>query len=394
MAESKSILFVCGEPSGADYVHDILSELRASHPKCRLVAVGDTRRPVEGVEYIGDYSVFAHFAFVSVLLHYLSIRAAFKRIEKWCADKQPDLIVLVDSPGLNLRLAPVVRRYCDKLYYFISPHIWLWRYERVEIIRKFVDTMHPVLPWEVDIYRKEKIPVMQVQHPKLAKITSHEALPDSDFQEFLRETSDVVGLLPGSRRSEVNTFLPLLTQTALQLLERNCRLRFVVPVRAGAMGQRQIAYLRDKLGQTVHIVEDDFYTAIKNCDFALCASGTASLEVALMNVPMVVYYKLGGIDTLLARFFIKPKFVSLVNILFNSPVVAECLGDAANPDTLSAELDLLFHRRGRYHIQLEKFEQLQSLLSVKETMSGAIGRYLDWESDDDGGEATYIAPER
>ena len=376
-----TILFVCGEPSGADYVSDILARLRTECPDVRLVAVGDSDKAVPGVEYLFHYRVFTHFGFVSVITHLWSVLRAAGTIRRWCRDNRPDLVVLVDSPGLNLRLAARIRRYGCKIYYFISPHIWAWNFKRIDVIKKFIDKMYPVLPFEVEIYPQRNTPAVLVQHPKVATYAHSVENVRPELAKFTDDATDVVGLLPGSRPPEIKRFIPLLIETAQILLEKNCRIRFIMPVRPGSLGRRQRAALNDALGNTLMVVEGDFRAAVSNCDFCLCASGTACLEVALMRVPMVVYYKLGFIDSLIFRLKIKTRFVSLVNILLNSNVVSECLGNASNPDVLSAEMEVLFRRRGHYRNQVDRFERLYTLLSNDKTMAGEIIKFTDDTSD-------------
>ncbi|MCH9664154.1 MAG: lipid-A-disaccharide synthase [Gammaproteobacteria bacterium] len=373
----KTILFVCGEPSGADYVGDILTRLRAQCPDARLVAVGNSDKAVPGVEYLFHYRVFTHFGFVSVITHLWSVLRAAGIISRWCRDNRPDLVVLVDSPGLNLRLAARIRRYGCAIYYFISPHIWAWNFKRIDEIKKLVDQMYPVLPFEVEIYRRHNIPAVLVQHPKMETYTESAESARPELAKFTAEAVDVVGLLPGSRPPEIKRFIPLLIETAQILLEKNCRIRFIMPVRPGSLSRRQRATLDRALGNTLMVVEGDFRAAVSSCDFCLCASGTACLEVALMRVPMVVYYKLGFIDSLVFRFKVKTRFVSLVNILLNSNVVSECLGNACNPDVLSAEMEALFRRRGHYQNQIDRFERLYSLLTNDKTMAGELIKFAN-----------------
>ena len=370
---------ISGEPSGADFTNYVFTQIKQKYPNARLVAVGDKENPVEGVEYIENHWVFTYYGYVHILFNILSIRRAIARIVLWCKKNRPDLVVLVDAPGLNLRLAPKLRPHTDTIYYFISPKFWARGYERIYDFKRFVDRVFPVFAFEMNMYRHENIPATLVRHPKVDQIETFRQ--NKEKKNYFHQTEcEIVGIFPGSRPAEIDWMLPVFLDTA-QLLLRGYRgyhnINFIIGMKSHNVKKWVRKMAKAKLGHRVRIVEDDFYNAAASCDYALCTSGTATLELALLDIPMVVAYKMNRLDTYLTMRKLKVASISLVNLLLGKKIVSECLGDFANPQILSDELQKLFKKQGLYATQLEGFASIrESLLSCQVDMSDQIVQCL------------------
>jgi lipid-A-disaccharide synthase len=300
----------------------------------------------EGVELLADAADMAVVGLTEVILKLGAILRVMYRLKASLARERPDLVILIDYPDFNLRLARAARKRGIKVLYYISPQVWAWRKGRIETIRKSVDRMAVILPFEEKFYREAGVDVTFVGHPLLDEVRKKYPRTEALKRFSLRGDAITVGILPGSRRSEVVRLLPEMLRACRILTEKLSPLQFVLPL-AGTLDPD---FVRDILRQfpvTVNVIRDEIYDVIAVSDVAIVASGTATLETALLETPMVVVYKVSASSYAVGRRFIRVDHISLVNIIAGRSVVPELIQDDANPERIAAEVRELIVKRGK-----------------------------------------------
>ncbi|MCX7117536.1 MAG: lipid-A-disaccharide synthase, partial [Legionellales bacterium] len=280
--------------------------------------------------------------FSEVLRHFGVIRRAFKDIQTHLSTVNPDLLVLVDYPGFNLRLAQFAKQKLGlRILYYISPQIWAWKAGRINIIRHCVDKMAVILPFEKKIYEQAGVPVAFVGHPLLHQTKQTLSMADSREKLGLPKSKRVIALLPGSRRHEIERHMPIMLKSAEILCQEFDDLHFVIPVANTINPQLINAYFKNA-NITYTLTESQAVPAAASSDCVVVASGTASLECALLEKPMCIIYKASLISFITISRFIKIKYVGLCNILQNQMIVPELLQYDCNPVELTRAIkDLL-----------------------------------------------------
>ena len=267
------------------------------------------------------------------------LKASLKR-------ERPDLVILIDYPDFNLPLARTASKRGIKVLYYISPQVWAWRKGRIETIRRTVNRMAVILPFEEDFYREAGVNVTFVGHPLLDEVKKKYARAEALKRFGLKEEAVTVGILPGSRASEVVRLLPEMVKACRILTEKISPLQFVLPL-AGTLDPR---FVRDILMQfpvKVNVIQEEIYDVIAVSDVAIVASGTATLETALMETPMVVVYKVSASSYAIGRRFIRVDHIALANIIAGRTVVPELIQDEANPERIAAEVRELIVEKGK-----------------------------------------------
>jgi lipid-A-disaccharide synthase len=290
----------------------------------------------------------------------MNLRTIFKNIDFCKTDinnYKPDAVILVDYPGFNLRIAEFIKGIGLPVYYYISPQVWAWKSSRVKKIKRMVDKMFVILPFEKDFYKKFGYEVEYVGHP-LTDVIERKRKSFSDRNGFLKkyglENKPIIAMLPGSRKQEIETMLPLMLSVKSSFPEFN----FVI---AGAPAQPEELYHKYCDDRT-RIIFDNTYELLFHSQAALVTSGTATLEAALLNVPEVVCYKGGQISYYIARSLVRIKFISLVNLIMDKEVVKELIQSDLNSDTLSSELKNILDPVVRQSIMAD-YKALQEKLS-------------------------------
>ena len=289
-----------------------------------------------GVEIYLDLASHAVVGFWEVLTHYPEIRRAFELVLEKIDAIKPKAVILVDFPGFNLRLARELKKRGIRVIYYISPQVWAWKEERVHFIKKHVDKMLVLFKFEKEFYAKYGIDVEFVGHPLVDSLNI--TCPKDIFLENYSLPAEhlTIGLLPGSRVKEIETLLPIMVNAA-EILHRTIHpIQFLI-MKAPTIKMPQIEFhLRDS-PITHRIVEENIYDGINACDFCLVASGTATLETALLQRPMVVIYKTHLLTWLMAKCFVKISDIGLVNIVAGRRIVPECVQFQATGQTIADE---------------------------------------------------------
>jgi lipid-A-disaccharide synthase len=330
---------VAGEASGDLHGARLATELGRRLPGLEIFGMGGEEMRGAGVEIVADSSEVAVMGLAEVLRILRRARQIFHQLLAEVDRRRPDLAVLIDFPDFNLRLAKQLARRGVPVVYYVSPQLWAWRRRRVETIARVVDQMLVLFPFEVDFYDRHGVEVVHVGHPLVDEVPELPQIWDDGAPPAGEPYR--LSLLPGSRRSEVERLLPVMLETVRQLgTARPLEVRLI---RATTIPRPVLEEAVARAGVPVEIVEgrqQRFHT-VAGSHLALCASGTATLEVGLLGTPMVVLYRLAFWTHLVALLVIRLPWVSLVNLVLEEPAVPELLQRDARPRRIAAEVERL-----------------------------------------------------
>lgn len=338
---------IAGEASGDVHAANLIQSLKQKDNDAILRAWGGDRMAMQGAELVKHYRELAFMGFVEVLLNIRTISRNLSFCKKDILKFQPDVLILVDYPGFNLRIAEFAHKKGIKVVYYISPQVWAWKKSRVHKIKRVVDKMLVILPFEKAFYEKFGMDVEFVGHPLLDEIEKQKKISRGAFLEKNKiKDKPLIALLPGSRKQEIKTMLQSMLQTVKHFPEH----QFVV---AGLSAVTASFYQKLLKNSEAELVLDQTDSLLQHADAALVTSGTATLETALMKVPEVVCYKGNFISVAIARRIIDVKYISLANLIMEREIVKELIQDKLNTKNLVNELKLIVY-------DWEKLKQLQS----------------------------------
>ena len=346
------VMIVAGEASGDLHGANLVTALRQLNPEVTFFGIGGTNMRTAGVDTRVDLSELAVMGLVEVLLHYRRLRGILRQMQVLLREERPDLLITVDYPGFNLRLAKTARALGIKVLHYISPQVWAWREHRVKTIAERVDKMAVLLPFEVPFYEKHGVPVRFVGHPLVDSVKPSVERSEAQRLFGLVPSRPTIGLLPGSRRGELKRLMPVLLESAALLKRQFPDLQLLLPLASSLDRQDLSPWLRPLPEQTeghfslytaqndeslqIKVVEQHGYDVMQSCDAIITASGTATLEVALMNIPMVIVYKVSPLTYTIARRMISIPNVGLVNIVADELIAPEFIQHEAKADTIAA----------------------------------------------------------
>jgi lipid-A-disaccharide synthase len=342
---------IAGEASGDLHASNLMKELKKLDSGAQFRCWGGDLMKAQGAELVKHYRDLAFMGFTEVIMNLKTILGNIEFCKKDILGNRPDVLILVDYPGFNLRIAEFAKQQGIKVFYYISPQVWAWKQSRVHKIKRLVDKMFVILPFEKDFYRKFDYEVDFVGHPLLDAVQDDSLMPDSPE---INTQKPVIALLPGSRKQEIATMLPLM----LKMVNHYSEYQFII---AGAPSQTKEYYENFIRGADVKIVYNQTYRLLKQAEAALVTSGTATLETALFGVPEVVCYKGGTISYMIARQLIKVKYISLVNLIMEKEIVKELIQNDLNEANLKTELDKLLNLKTRKEL-LENYSVLKEKL--------------------------------
>ncbi len=328
-----------GEASGDRLGAGLAAALRRQDPSIDLVGMGGPQMRDAGVRLVQDSAEVSVVGISEVLARLPQIFRAMGRLERVLESEHPDLLVPIDFPDFNLRLAARAGRRNVGVVYFVSPQVWAWRPRRVVRIRKLVREMLVLFEFEREFYRDADVPVTWVGHP-LAELPPGASDPARLRRRIGIETaSTVVALLPGSRAGEIHRHLPVLLSAAALLRRERPKLEFLVPLAPSAPEQAVRDAIRDSGLERVHVHAGDFPEVLGGCAAGAVASGTASLEAATVGLPMVVIYRMNPLSHWIGKRLIQVDHVAMPNLIAGRRIVPELLQNECNPTRIAAELE-------------------------------------------------------
>ena len=342
---------VAGEASGDMHGANLMKELKKLDAQAEFRFFGGDLMKAEGGTLVKHYANMAFMGFFEVAAN---LRTIFKNLA-FCkfdiANYHPDVLILIDFPGFNLKIAAFAKQNNLPVYYYISPKVWAWNQQRVLKIKKVVDHLFCILPFEVDFYKKWGMQVDYVGNPLLDAVAGFK--PDADFFKTnnLDPNKKIIALLPGSRKQEINYLLPDMIAVA----DEFAGYQFII---AGAPSFTAEFYQQYLNGKPIPVIFNATYDILKNAHAAVVASGTATLEAALFHVPQVVVYKGNPVSITIARIVIRIKYISLVNLIMNGSIVKELIQQDCSPQKISTELDLILNNKTFRQTMLDNYQQL------------------------------------
>lgn len=327
---------IAGEPSGDMHAATLMSEIKNNDPQAEFCYLGGDLMQAEGGKLLMHYHEMAYMGILPVLLNLRKINHNFRFAEKNLLEFEPDILILIDYPGFNLRMAKFAKKHHIQTAYYISPKVWAWKTKRVHKIKKYIDRMYTIFPFETEFYKQYNYPVIYVGNPVWDMIQKvHEKPVDAELFRKQNKLSSkpIIALLAGSRNDEINHLLPEMEKVA----DLRPGYQFVI---AGAPGKDE-TYYHNRLTTNIPVVFKQTYTLLQNSEAAIVASGTATLETALLKIPQVVVYKM-GMGWFLETFrniILKTDFFSLVNLVAEKEVVKELFQSQASVEMMNNELE-------------------------------------------------------
>lgn len=324
------LLISCGEASGDLYAAELLKALADKHPAVSAFGLAGSHSEAAGMELSVRLEEVSVIGLVEVVQKLPAISGAMKRLCAAAESRRPDLAILIDFSGFNLRLARRLKAIGIPVVYYVSPQVWAWRRGRVRAIRECVDEMLVILPFEKEFYEREGVNVRYVGHP-LVDLARTSMNREAFFDRLgLDPNRRLLIMLPGSRRREIELHLPILREAVAELSRESEELQFVVS-RAPTISPDLLSEHLGATRERVRILEGPVYDGLAHADAAVVASGTATVEAALSETPMVVVYRAGRATYFLGKPFVKVPFFSMVNLVAERELVPELIQDAMTP---------------------------------------------------------------
>ncbi len=363
-SDTKQVLIVAGEASGDHHAGRLVEAVKRQNPAIHFAGIGGEYMRHAGVEILIDSAEMAVVGLVEVLAHYPTLHGALQRMRRELHERRPDLLILVDYPDFNLRLAKTAKELGIKVLYYISPQVWAWRQKRVYKIKQLVDMMAVVFPFEVPFYEKAGVPVRFVGHPLVDEVNSDLSRSEALVQFGLNPDKPVLGLFPGSRRSEIKRLLPVILQSAALIKQAVPETQFLLP-RASTLSEEFLSpYLADS-DVDITLVAGRPYDVMRGCDTIISASGTATLEIALMQVPLVVIYKIAPLSYRIMSRLIRVEHIALCNIVAGERIAPELIQHAATASNISSEAMRLLQDKSLAAAMREKQSMVRSKLGER-----------------------------
>lgn len=351
---------IAGEASGDLHGANLMKELKIKDPSAEFRFWGGDLMEQQSNSLVKHYKELAFMGFIEVVSNIRTISKNLRFCKKDIELFSPDILILIDYPGFNLRIAEYIKKTLPKtkISYYISPQIWAWKQSRVHKIKKCVDQMLTILPFEKDFYKKFNVEVDFVGHPLLDAINNYKKL-EIDKNEFYKKNNleinkKIIALLPGSRTQEIKKMLPIMTSVIKNFTDY----QFVV---AGAPSKTSDFY-KPYLNNQVKLIHNQTYDLLNFSSAALVTSGTATLETALFKIPQIVCYKGSKVSVIIAKYLIKVKYISLVNLILDKNAVTELIQDNLTAKKIISELSLILPDGKNHQEVMKQYKKLSEKL--------------------------------
>jgi lipid-A-disaccharide synthase len=392
----RRLMIIAGESSGELYGAFLAKSIMASFPGARIIGVGGDRMAEAGVDLISRIS--SSFGIVEVIRTYRALRNTFRKAVDALTTFKPQLLVLIDYPDFNLRLAAEAKKKGIKVLYYVSPQVWAWRKGRIYSISRTVDKMAVILPFEVAVYRETGLSCEFVGHPVMDEIREIIGLEGFDLKDVgspalkasmklklgVDPAKPVLTIMPGSRRHEISRLLPVLSQAITELQKRYSGYQYIIPV---APNIDKDLFKNAALPEECFLIPGKSIEGLAAADAGVIASGTSTLQAAFLGVPMTVVYKLSPLTLFIGRLIIKVKYVSLVNLLLEKSAtdetglrVKELLQDDASLANIVSEISKIIDDRSyreQMLLQLSKVRELYTGRSASARVAEMIGNLIN-----------------
>jgi len=357
---SPSLLVIAGEYSGDMHAGDVLRTLKKNRPSLNFWGIGGDQLRIEGMETLHDVKEMDVLGFAEVLAKYAFFKRVFNEVLSEVEKRKPTAALLIDYPGFNLRLARELKKQGIPVLYYICPQVWAWNRKRIPKMAEIIDRLMVIFPFEVDLFKDVNLKVDFVGHPMIDELrTFRETNPN----ELPWKGEKKIALLPGSRAQEIRYILPPLLEAAQKMEKSNPDLSFVIPV-----PKRRMAWVKDVLKKSkkapcnIAVVAGMAREVLKQADAAFVASGTATLEAALLRCPTVLVYRGSFVNYLFLRVLIRVPWLGIANIVLGKEIMPECLQRHMRPMELVSTMDPLMKNTPERATMIEQFQILEKKL--------------------------------
>lgn len=367
----RSIMVSAGEASGDYHAAELVRELRRRWPECAFFGCAGPHMREAGVRPVIRSEDLSVVGIVEVIGHLPRIFARFRELTRAAAREKPDLAILTDAPDFHFPVARKLKRLAVPVVYFVAPQVWAWRKGRVKTMRRVLDLLLCIFPFEEAFFREHKVNTTYIGHPLASRIR-----PTVSREEFFRKHNldpgrPLIAVLPGSRRGEALRHLPELMRAA-EILLKDRALSFVLP----ASPNCGAAFFNENLRESsIQAIEGESWDALAHCDVAMAKSGTGNVEAALLGAPMVTFYRVTGVSWAIGKVLVDVPFYSMVNLIAQRKVVPELMQDEMTGERLAAETARLLDDANERGKMKEELARVAGLLSG--TGSDAISRAAD-----------------
>ena len=343
MAETTPLIMLsAGEASGDQHAAALFRELRSLVPTIRGIGMGGQAMREAGIDICYDSSGIGVIGLAEIARHYLEIRQALTLMQSVACERKPDLLICVDYKEFNFRLAKAAKACGVKVLFYVSPPVWAWRPGRVASYGRIIDHMAVIFPFELPYYEAYQVPATYVGHPLAGKVKTQTTQTAARAALGLANNAEpIIGLLPGSRANEIRRLMPVILASARQLAESYPSARFLLFQASSVSDEALNSGLEGFDRGRLTIIKGQDYAALQCCNAVITVSGTATLEVALLGVPMVIVYKLSMLSYWLGRLLVSVEFIGLPNILAGRSVVREFIQHEASPANIAGEIGRL-----------------------------------------------------
>lgn len=362
---TKKIMIIAGEASGDNHGAEVVHALKKKSKDLFFYGMAGPAMRAAGVLPLIKTEDMAIMGFVEVITNLNTVWKSYRVIKKTFQNNPPDLLILIDYPGFNLKIAELAKKYHIKVLYYVSPQVWAWKQKRIEKIKKYVDHMAVIFPFEENFYKKFKVPVTYVGSPQMETVHCNLSCEEAKQSLGLDVGKKTLVILPGSRKLEIKRLLPVMLEVAKKLLEFSPEMQFVLPV-ASTLNLAEIKHCVTASGvKQIKVISGQSYMAIRAADVALCTSGTVTLETALLGTPLVIIYKMHWLSYEIIKRLIKIKMIGLCNIVIEKKVAPELIQHEASVKNIVTHIHALLDHEETRQTQLEAFSHLREKLGTK-----------------------------
>ena len=351
MKKIKKIIIVAGEESGDMYASDIINKL-SKKENLKFYGMGSNKMKKTKANLLVDSSDLAVIGFIEILKMYPKLLKALNVMKKSIETIKPDLLILIDYQEFNMKIAKYAKSKGIKVLFYISPQVWAWRENRIKNIKNCIDEMAVIFPFEEKYYNKLGVNASYVGHP---------LVENNFYKKKYAKNKNYIGFFPGSRLNEVKKHIPIIKDVINNIHSKNPNEKFIISCSGNIDKIIYKSYFSNKDYIKI-IYNENIYETIDMCKVAVAASGTITLQIALKKVPMCVFYKLSNITYLIAKFLVKTKFISLVNIILGKKVVNEFIQGSASPENITSEIEKLINNEIYRSKMIDNYDLLEKKL--------------------------------
>jgi len=379
------IFISAGEASGDLYASRLVEVLKSRHPSAEFFGCAGPRMQAAGVRAIVDQRSLAVVGIIEVIPHIPRILGELNKLVRACAAQPPDVAILTDSPSFHLPLARKLKRQGIRVVYLVAPQAWAWKEGRVKTMRATLSRLLCIFPFEEEFFQRHGVPAVYIGHPlsRLAKpqLTRAELCSKLGIPEVTR----IVAILPGSRHGELSQHLPILLEAVERIRERHPGVTFVLPLPSG-FGLQNTRFSKPVLAESIQVIEGHTWDALAQAELALAASGTVTIEAAMLGTPMVTFYRVNALSWYLQRWRVRTPFLTMVNLVAGRQVVTELIQDQMTADRIAAEACRLLEDPGAKDVMKEGLTEVAKKLgSERDPMEIAA----DWVEKAVSGELVH-----